>query len=66
MTLINVFLDEALDVDLMIRTDQDKANVIDMECQEKTLCAGGSDSPSVRFKIPVIPPWQMRLVICAN
>jgi hypothetical protein len=63
MALTNCCLDQARDVSLLIRTDAQRIRVFDMSGAESQVGSSGSDGPYRKFVIPVIDPWQMRLVV---
>jgi hypothetical protein len=60
--MINMSLDAARNVELMMRTDRKEVTVYDMGCKAMTVAMSGSDGPYRKFVLPEIGGWQMRLV----
>lgn len=62
----NDSFDPAENVVLMLRTDQSRIRVFDMNCKETIVEASGTDGPYRKFVIPQVEPWEMRLVVTAD
>jgi hypothetical protein len=63
LTLTNSSFDPARDVVLILRTEKTSIKVYDMQCRENIIRTSGADGPYQKFTIPIIGPWQMRLVV---
>ena len=64
LALINASLDDAHDVELLIRRGTDGLRVVDMDCAETAIRSDGLHGPYRRFRIPCIPAWRMILCVC--
>jgi len=64
LAMTNSSHDTATNVIFWMRTDKQQIRVVDMDCQKIVIATTGTDGPYRKFIIPVIGPWQMRLVIC--
>ncbi|MHB9036697.1 MAG: hypothetical protein ACYC64_08520 [Armatimonadota bacterium] len=62
IVLTNSYLDMAEDVILSVLTNCDELSVFDMDCRETRVRSTECDGPYRKFTLPVIPPWEMRLV----
>jgi hypothetical protein len=62
LAMTNSSHDPARNVGLLLLTDKSQIRVFDMDCRETTVAASGTDGPYRKFVIPLIDPWQMRLV----
>ena len=65
LALTNSSFDAAKDVTLLLLTEQQQIRVFDMQCNETSIAAAGSDGPYQKFVIGHIEPWQIRLVVTA-
>ena len=62
IAILNSSLDPATDTAAMIHTDLNECDVYDMHCGKTRVRAGGSTGPYKKFILPVIGPWEMRLI----
>ena len=62
----NDSFDPAENVVLMLRTDQTRIRVFDMDGRETTVDAGGADGPYRKFVLPRVGPWEMRLLVTSS
>lgn len=63
IAIINACLDEAENVTLSLRTDKKEIRVFDMHCAETKISSSGTNSQYSNFVLPVIPGWDMRLIV---
>lgn len=61
--LTNASFDEALGVELLLRTESEKVRVWDMDNQSTVVESTGTDGPYRKFVLPTIPPWEIRLIV---
>jgi len=61
--LVNTTLDTACDMGLMLRTTQTEIEVHAMSGEQTTIRSVGVDGVYRRFVLPVLPAWQMVLII---
>ena len=64
LAFTNSSFDAAQNVTLMLRTENRTIKVYDMRCRESVIQSSGTDGSYQKFVIPVVDPWQMRLVMC--
>jgi hypothetical protein len=60
----NSSFDPAVNVVLMIKTENRTLELFDMDCRETIIRSKGTDGPYQKFIIPAVDPWQMRLAVC--
>jgi hypothetical protein len=61
--LTNASFDEAVGVELRLRTPSQKIRVWDMDNQSVVVESAGTDGPYQTFLLPEIPPWEIRLIV---
>ena len=61
--LTNASFDEALDVELLLRTNANKVRVWNMDNESTVVESTGTDGPYKKFTLPTIPPWEIRLIV---
>ncbi len=62
LAVANASFDDAENVALMLRTENDKITILDRECNETTVRASETDGVYKKFIIPRIGAWQVQLI----
>lgn len=62
LAFTNASFDSAENVELMLRTENKFLSLYDMRCNETVIKSSGTNGPYQKFIIPVVDPWQIRLV----
>ena len=63
MALTNSSFDAAENLTLKLKTTARSIKVYDMDCKESTIASSAADGAYREFVIPVVQPWQMRLIV---
>jgi len=63
LALLNMYLDPARDVELLLSTDSDSLAVYSMDCSQQDLEANDTDGLYRRFVIPELKPWAICLAV---
>jgi hypothetical protein len=63
LAMTNSSHDAAQSVAIMLLTEKSEIRVYDMDCRETRVVSSGGDGPYRKFVIPMIDPWQMRLIV---
>jgi hypothetical protein len=62
LAFTNSSFDPAENLVLMLRTEKKAISLYDMKCNRSLVQSSGFDGPYQKFIIPVVDPWQIRLV----
>jgi hypothetical protein len=60
--LTNSSFDEGKDIELLLRTTKNTISLYDMSCKKTEIRSSGKDGPYMKFIIPSVGPWEIRLV----
>ncbi len=63
LAFTNSSFDPAKNIVLLLRTEKKTIKIYDMNCKENIIEASGQDGPYLKFILPEVDPWQMRLVV---
>jgi hypothetical protein len=63
LAVLNAHSDDAKEMTLMIRTQQEQLTLVDMGCNETRVSRSRTEGPYSEFLLPEVPAWHMRLAI---
>jgi len=63
IALLNAYLDPARDIELFVRTENNRLHLTGMDSAATDVPAQGVDGPYRRFVLPEVPPWEMALAV---
>jgi hypothetical protein len=66
LALTNASFDEAVGVELLLRTPSRRIRVWNMDSDSTVVASVEVDGPYRKFTLPTIPPWEIRLIVTGD